>query len=599
MSVGTALRKPPKTAVLPVLLGLTLTMMGSAAMAQNQTGQVRDTMSDTWVATDALARTLPDIEQCGPIREDKIVGIFYFVWLGAHSKHVYDITKILAQNPEEAPWGPPGAFHHWGEPHFGYYQSNDEFVIRKHAQMLCDAGVDVLFSDVTNAVTYDENYLTICRVFEQLRKAGRKTPQLAFLTNSQSGKVVQRLYDNFYSKNLYPGLWFMWDGKPLILAKREEMSPQCREFFTVRQSWAWTDPNGWFGDGKDKWPWLDHHPQNPGWHDSPDAPEQLPVCVAQHPVSNIGRSFHDGKQPPADQLATDSGPCFDEQFERALQVDPRVVFITGWNEWVAQRFIKPEKGGPGIIAGKPLKPGDSYFVDQYDREFSRDIEPMRGEHQDNYYYQMVSWIRRFKGVRQRPKASDPRTISINADFSQWDAVGPEFLDDLMDTTHRNHSAWEPLPDYVNTSGRNDFEAAKVARDDSNLHFYIRTREPITAPEGDRWMLLLINADGNPSTGWEGFDILVNRLRGEPGTCSVERSRGGWSWEPAGEAQIAFAGRELHLAVSRQTLGLSPDAGKLSIDLKWADNTPREADITDFIDIGDVAPNGRFCYRYEE
>ena len=44
-------------------------------------------------------------------------------------------------------FGPEHAFHHWGEPYLGYYVANDEWVIRKHAQMLTDAGVDVLFFD--------------------------------------------------------------------------------------------------------------------------------------------------------------------------------------------------------------------------------------------------------------------------------------------------------------------------------------------------------------------------------------------------------------------------------------------------------------------
>jgi hypothetical protein len=34
--------------------------------------------------------------------------------------------------------------HHWGESAFGYYRSDDPWVLRKHAQMLSDAGVDVI-----------------------------------------------------------------------------------------------------------------------------------------------------------------------------------------------------------------------------------------------------------------------------------------------------------------------------------------------------------------------------------------------------------------------------------------------------------------------
>ena len=36
---------------------------------------------------------------------------------------------------------------------------------------------------------------------------------------------------------------------------------------------------------------------------------------------------------------------------------------------------------------------------------------------------------------------------------------------------------------MNTSGRNDFVAAKVARDAANVYFHVRTAAPLTAPEG--------------------------------------------------------------------------------------------------------------------
>lgn len=553
----------------------------------------RDTAPDTWVATDGLGRSLPGFEECGPPREGKIAAIFYFTWLGQHSKQVYDISKILAADPDNPPWGPPGAFHFWGEPHMGYYLSDDEFVIRKHAQMLADAGIDVIVCDVTNAFTYDEVYLTVCRVFEDVRRHGGRTPQIAFLANAHCGPVVQRLYDNFYGKGLHSDLWFRWQGKPLVLAIPEDISPEMREFFTVRRSWAWTHPQGWFGDGRDKWPWLDHYPQNPGWHESPDKPEQLAVAVAQHPTTNIGRSFHAGKQPPQDQLDTDAGLCFAEQWRRALEVDPQVVFITGWNEWVAQRFIQGE--GTGHCAGKTLKPGDTYFVDQYSREYSRDCEPMRGGHGDAYYYQMIDGIRRFKGVRPAPQASAPKTIAIGADFGQWAEVGPEYRDDLGDTAHRDEPAWEPLPNYVNTTGRNDLDTMKVARDAQSLFFYAQVAADLTPPEGDCWMVLLLDADGDPRNGWHGYDFRLNRTRTEGGACSVERF-GDAGWEAVGEGRIAFAGRELHLSVSRELLGLAADP--LRVDFKWLDNVPDSGDILDFIDKGDVAPNGRFKYRYE-
>ncbi|MGQ9731478.1 MAG: hypothetical protein ACUVX8_09430 [Candidatus Zipacnadales bacterium] len=152
------------------ILGLLLVVLLLAATVGDRSVMAAswDTFSDTWVATDALGREVPDYEECGPPREDKYVGIFYFLWLGPHGydhstpvlpdqgvqpktgmeyKSPYDITRILAGEQE---WGPWHAFHHWGRPLFGYYLSDDEWVIRKHAQMLTDAGVDVIICDVTN-----------------------------------------------------------------------------------------------------------------------------------------------------------------------------------------------------------------------------------------------------------------------------------------------------------------------------------------------------------------------------------------------------------------------------------------------------------------
>ncbi len=413
---------------------------------------------------------------------------------------------------------------------------------------------------------------------------------------------MRHLYETFYEPGLHADLWFRWQGKPLILSKNEGLEPAVRDFFTFRRSWAWTDPNGWFGDGRDRWPWLDHHPQKPGWHARPGAAEQVSVNVAQHPVSNIGRSFHAGRQPAAPRTA--EGLNFAEQWRRAIEVDPQFVFVTGWNEWIAQRFVRRE-GEPNQAAhmlGRKLRDGDTYFVDLYSAEFSRDVEPMRGGHGDNYYYQLAANVRRFKGVRPPRPASATKSIAIDGDFRQWDGVGPDFVDDLHDTARRRHPGGGDGLVYTNDTGRNDLAVARVARDASHVYFYARTREPLTAPAGDAWMVLLVDADANPKTGWHGYDVALNRARragpgGGGDRCGVERyDAADKQWKPTGDAAFAAAGNELHLAVARSLLGQS---GRVRLDFKWVDNVSVPCDPLDFIDKGDVAPNGRFNYRYAE
>jgi hypothetical protein len=580
--------KPHRSPTLPLARALAATLLTiSAATA----GPAWDTCADTWVATDGLGRSLPLHATTGPLKPNRTVGIFYFLWNEGQNP-VYDLTKITAQNPDAPPYGPPGAFHHWGEPLFGYYQQSDRYVLRKHMQMLTDAGVDVLLLDVTNALTYDSVRDSLLVVLDEMKAAGLRTPALAFLANSHSAKTVERLYQTFYLPGKGRAHWFQWLGKPLLLTPPEGLSEEVTSFFTLRHSWAWTKGQAWFGDGRDKWPWLDHFPQTPGWHDAPDKPEQITVCVAQHPVSTIGRSFHQGKEPPPDQWRTAEGLCFAEQWQRALEVAPPFVMITGWNEWIAQRFIDDK--GHMTMAGKKLKPGDSFFVDQYSAEFSRDVEPMKGGFGDAYFYQMIAGIRRYKGTRALPDVK-PLPFAIDGSFADWDAGYPVFRDTLGDPAMRDHPGWKNEPQFQNTTGRNDLAMAKVSVDSDNVGFFIQTVAPLTDSAGPNWMLLFLDTDQNPQTGWLGYDYVVNRSNVRPGVTTLERNEGGaYRWGTPVDVTFRMADNQLELAIPRAALGLT--GNKFGIDFKWADNLQQSGEWSDFTLNGDAAPNDRFNFR---
>lgn len=577
------------TLLFACLFAVTLT----SAAPDDQTHGFSNAGSDTWAATDGLGRPVADAALAGPPQPDRVVGIFYFLWTGGIPK-VYDNTKILAADPDHPAWGPVGSWHYWGEPFFGYYHPEDPWVIRKHAQMLVDAGVDVIICDATNALTYPNVCRAICEVYTQMRAEGLRTPQIAFILHSKTGRTAQKLYDEFYGANVSPELWFRWLGKPLLLAKPGEVPSGIRDFFTLRESWAWTmDPRGWFGDGRDKWPWLDHTPQKYGWHDNKDTPEELTVAVAEHPVSNLGRSHRDGKEPSADRQTPEKGIYFDEQFAQALKVKPQFLFLTGWNEWIATRFVS--NTGQTFL-GKKLPPGGSFWVDEYNQEYSRDIEPQRGHFEDNYYYQMVSNIRQFKGVRPPPAPTATKTIRF---LDDWQDVGPEFLDDAGDTAARN-SPGNGGEVYVNTEGRNDIVRAKVARDASTVWFYVETKAPLTPPKGPHWMQLLINSDRQAATGWFGYDYVVNRLPGDGSGAVLERYDAGTrTWRDPVRVPLRLSDNRLYVGVPRAAVG--GFAKRLNFEFKWADNVPLETmkSAAEFMEHGDVAPNARFNYVFAE
>lgn len=554
-----------------------------------------------WPATDGLGRRLPLSDEVGGPRQDRFVGIFYFLWLNEvhnkspHWEGPHDVSRILSKDPEaikkpDSPlWGPIGMSHYWGEPLYGYYLSTDPWVLRRHAQLLADAGIDTLIFDTTNAVTYRDVYLKLCEVFKQVRREGGRTPQISFMLNTAAGQTAQQIYKDLYQPGLHKDLWFRWQGKPLMICDPKEASPDLREFFTLRKAhWPFEQVNT-----PHAWHWEATYPQAYGYTDDPGKPEQVNVSVAQNlraadgKVTNMsngdarGRSFHDGKQ----NLAPGSinhGHNFQEQWKRALELAPPFVMVTGWNEWIAGRWGQP--GGPIV------------FVDQFTDEFSRDIEPMKGGHDDHYYWQMIAGIRRYKGVPPLPKATAPVSIRIGGDFEQWREVGPEFRDHIGETAPRDFAGAGGLR-YENKTGRNDLHSAKVARDEQSIFFYVNTREPLTGSTDPNWMWLLIDADQNPTTGWEGFDFIVNRTMEGKDTTWLERNTGGWRWEKAMKVSYAVRGRELHLAIPRSALGLPGGDAGAALDFRWADNVQRPGDVMDFYLSGDVAPEGRFRFRY--
>lgn len=581
----------------------------SSAQSQTTPQLISSSKSDTWVATDLLGR---ELTTGTGIRKDKYVGIFYFIWQGAHgfdghgkgqrqdegisdkqpsdTVSPYDITKLLAANPNNPKYGPDHAFHYWSEPYFGYYLPDDEWIIRKHAQMLSDAGVDVIILDVTNSAIYLPQVTKIAETYRAMRKEGKTTPSFAFIVNSNPAKTAQRLYDNIYAKNLFKDLWFIWKGKPLLLAPPKNLSDTITSFFNIRQSWAWTKGAKWFENGKDKWPWLDHTPQTYGWHESKDKPEEISVAVAEHPVSNIGRSFHDGKEPEVKQSI--HGLYFAEQWKRALAVEPEFVFVTGWNEWVAMRFTN---GAAKSFLGKKINKGETYFVDLYNEEYSRDAEPENGKLKDAYYYQLVNNIRKFKGARPIPTYTQNNTIDIDKSFIDWKDVKASFTDDMGDTIHRNHAGWGRIKAYTNYSGRNDIVEVKVANSTSLLSFYVKTVQPLTNSIDSNWMFLYIKAKNDKEPSWQGFQYRVCNYDFSNGTAKLQKCKGGFIWEDLVKIKAAKGVEEIEISIPKSSLGIKGNS--FTIDFKWTDNIPSDGNPLHWLDQGDVAPNAGFNYRY--
>jgi len=131
-------------------------------------------------------------------------------------------------------------------------------------------------------------------------------------------------------------------------------------------------------------------------------------------------------------------------------------------------------------------------------------------------------------------------------------------------------------------------AAKVSVDSHDVFFFARTKNNLSSPTDPSWMLLFIDADKDPKTGWLGYDFVVNRKVRDSSRTTLERNIGGkYEWDSPFELSFKTADHAIELAIPRAALGLS--ALPAAIDFKWADNLRQNGDWSDFTLNGDAAP----------
>ena len=621
-----------------------------ASCGRTSVNDPSDLMSDTWVATDALGRQMPLIDSVGKVKTDqrRVVGMFYITW---HAKGNHDlpgpytdVTKILAEDPTARynQNNPLWKYHmyHWGEPEMGYFLSQDEWVIRKDISMLQDAGVDVLVMDVTNGVCYWDEWEILFSTMMKMREEGNRTPQFVFWSyNNKPVDVVKQLYERYYKENKFSDLWFYWDGKPLLLynadpskdangkysVTADSYPKEIFEYFTLRDMWwGFYQEHGKRRIGtEDTWSFgysmadtnivkmkpielLSTH--NGKREEAAVTPAQHPVRLDDGPLPiGVGKSWsREFGEPELDEYDMPApayvpwlgkkvehpegyGIYFQERWDDAISCDPEFLYLNDWNEWTAGMW---DKGNKIEFLRRPENP--FRFIDQYNAEFNRTIQPMKGGYTDNYYMQMAENIRRYKGVRPIPVNKGFKKIAIDGSFKDWNKVDVTYRDTRGDVTFRDADGYGGLH-YTDSTGRNDIQDSKVALTKAgDVCFYVKCGSGISPSDGQDWMLLLIDADQNTQTGWYGYDFIVNKKVVDQNVTTIMKYADG-QWVPAAEIPYSVSGNEMEISIPAQVLGIP--AGSVSFDFKWADNTGELVDPISLCLHGDTAPNRRFNYRF--
>ena len=569
------------------------------------------------VGTDDFGRVILPVD--GKVNSDRYVGMFYFLTLGQHANHsgIYDVNKITyegtynkAFTDYNTPITPVGAAHFWGEPVWGYYNSRDPWVIRKQIEMLTMAGVDFLVLDTSNNVLYESVTAVLFELLLEYQNAGWDVPKVVYYLGKHDvnadASVFGQVYNIFYAKDTYKSLWFTPNHpeKPMIIAPdnviarfRASSNAQEKmfaEFFDFRVT-QWpiaapvNEPVYEYGA-----PWISfEYPQTPqeGWINLSIA-QHVSVCMTDTRASR-GRGWHPtvfkkGQwKGENDHENWRQNLNFQAQWNTVLEMTPeqraedaRFVFLTGWNEWVAEKLRRDE---------------NSYFtVDTFNAEYSRDIEPSRSSGMKDYaYFQTVMNIHNDNFAPavhyEYPEMTPDLTLDDN---EAWDNA-PTYRDFVGECAERNFKAMAGDIVYKDTTGRNDIERISILHDAEYLYFRIACVEEITAyTEGDEgWMNLWLKTANAGTDLFCGYEYVINREFFE-GKSSILAANG----ECVGMADVSVYGNVMLVRVPLSAIGL--DKNNYHFEFKVTDNVQdMENDPLNLYSTGDAAPIGSLNFSF--
>ncbi len=575
---------------------------------------IKDFYTDTWVATDSFGRRIAEYGEAGPVKEgDRYVGMMFWNWTkGAETTSAAIISDVLKEHPDAMTSDGASVWNmkktYWDESVYGFYDSFDYWVYRRQAELLAAAGVDAIFLDYSNnGATRINMLMHMARAFRDAKKDGVDIPEISAFCGSWTGAadlvtLFSSIYNACFQQEDFSDIWFHWEGKPLIFGvpnvdgpkKQFSNDPQGKELMYIIEdffSFRADDISG--KRDASAWRWIEEFPQTARGNKQDDGrPEFMCLGVsvnksyagtvqAANDVYSRGRSYSEAFGDDYRTDAVKEAFFFREQASLVLDTDPHFVYVDGWNELASDLH----RNYSGL---------DFAFPDAFDSDNSRDFEPVKGFLKDDCYNLLCDFVRKYKGVRPAPVASGEVTIDISGDVSQWDSVGPEFLNFRGQDRINGKDAYPDNRTGVfktyNTEIANRVLSSKAARDSEFLYFYAKADKDIKYEDGT--LQLLINTDRNTATGFDGYDYILGRKLG-----SVEKmSKGadGIAYEAAGTYEYNVSGDVITLKLSREIIG---ETGEIDMELKWLSGEYTE--VVDFYSNLSTAPIGRFNYLYTE
>lgn len=312
--------------------------------------------------------------------------------------------------------------------------------LARQAGQLTAAGVDFIVTDQTNLSEYDafsdaiqlRPFEVVIEEWRKLRQAGYKTPDVAgWQRMSAPGTMVPHVLAVYNAP----------ENDRMIL--RDAKSGKKILFYPDLNDvdggvLASVASNGGKNDIVPVPMWV-HRQAQGGWSFFAECQQLAKIDdgpCAQAPTNNsvvgsqlaVSPSYQLGYGSlPFESPGVYHGITFRKQFETAFAVKPQWLFLSSWNEHVAQ----PQPNAPGVSMGFETDPtiGNQAFVDTYGVEFSRDIEPTK-EYGSMLYDLAASCVRVYrKGGATCDQPAEPCCQGGNFSdrFAYFDGPGGLFV----------------------------------------------------------------------------------------------------------------------------------------------------------------------------
>ena len=292
--------------------------------------------------------------------EERIVGIAYTTW---HSSRRNWKTGT------------------WDTPLCGPYLSDDERVLRLHAELLRDAGVDFVFIDWSNNTNYDPATMREQRDdFRMIEEATDKmfdvwatvqgAPKICIfvgpghqgretIDNGNHQKKVEQVWRDYVTNPDRADMYFYYQGKPLLAcygATPTQYGSNPSKLwdddrFTVRWITGYVGQQSNLFKSKTLvstkyWSWEERGAQTYTVLDG-----RVEAVTVSASTRAQGKEGGNGYIPAAGR---ENGATLKKQFQRACDLGAGIVIIVSWNEWTTGEQPSPEVSKdmePSVIHG--------------------------------------------------------------------------------------------------------------------------------------------------------------------------------------------------------------------------------------------------------